>query len=176
VPASRAQRAKTADRRAKAIALRLAGTEWEQIANALGYANRSAACKDVSRALESALAEQTANAEVLRETELMRLDRIQRGLWPAAIAGDTRAADTALRVIDRRVRLLGLDVPPDVEERLRNELVRQVGLQMSMVFGQVLDGLGLTDAQRALVPGLLERVIGVFIGRAGTTIQGEIAS
>src|SRR5690349_20330561 len=103
MPASKAQRARTAERRSKAIALKLAGAEWDQIATSLGYADRGAACKDDTRALEAYVAEGRAGAEVLRETELLRLDRIQRGLWPQAVAGDTKAADTVLRVIDRRM-------------------------------------------------------------------------
>jgi len=48
-----------------------------------------------------------------------QVDSALRGLWPAAVAGDTKSADTVLRVIDRRMRLLGLDVSPDAEEWVR---------------------------------------------------------
>lgn len=174
MPPSKAQRAKTAARRTQAIQLRLAGTEWQQIADALGYASRAAAYVDVNRALEKALAEQRTGAEVLRETELLRLDRLQRGLWPTAVAGDTKAADTVLRIIDRRMRLLGLDVPPDVEERLRQELVAKIGAQMYMVFGQVMDGLRLSEEQRGLVPGLLEQAILAFTKSERRAIEGEL--
>lgn len=174
MPPSKAQRAQTAERRSKAIQLRLAGADWTQIADALGYADRAAACKDVTRALEAHVATQRAGAEVLRETELQRLDRLQRGLWPAAIAGDTKSADTVLRVIDRRMRLLGLDVPPDVEDRIRRELVARIGAQMYMVFGQVLDGLGLTDGQRQSVPALLDAAVGGFVGRERQVLEGSI--
>jgi hypothetical protein len=102
MPASKAQRAKTAERRGKAVAMRTAGLDYDTIAQRLGYASRGAAHTDITRALEANVAETTRNAEVLREAELLRLDRLQAGVWPAAAAGDPRAIDTALRIIDRR--------------------------------------------------------------------------
>jgi len=124
MPASKAQRAKTAQRRAQAIALRLAGASYEQIAQQLGYASRSAAYTDIDRALRKGLAEQERDGALLRQQELERLDRLQAGIWPRAISGDYRAADTALRIIDRRCKLLGLDAPQRVEAALvRYEIV-----------------------------------------------------
>lgn len=111
MPASKAQRAATAERRGKAVAMRLAGLDYETIANRLGYASRGAACQDITRALEANVAEQNRNADVLRQEELQRLNRLQAGVWQAAVSGDTKAVDTALRIIDRRCKLLGLDAP-----------------------------------------------------------------
>jgi hypothetical protein len=113
VPASKAQRAKTAERRAKAIALRLAGLDYPVIAQRLGYSSRQAAAKDVERALATNLAEVGRSADELREIELMRLDRLQAAAWQKAVTngGDLRAIDTVLRIIDRRCKLLGLDGP-----------------------------------------------------------------
>lgn len=109
--ASKAQRARTAERRAKAIALRIAGLEYQQIADRLGYASRGAAYTDINRALEQHVAEMRSSAEVLRQQELARLDRLQASLWPQAVAGDNKVAETILRIIDRRCKLLGLDAP-----------------------------------------------------------------
>jgi hypothetical protein len=78
---SKAQRAQTAERRTKAIAMRIAGAEWQQIADQLGYSSRGAACKDVTRALQARLAEQAASVDMLREVELMRLDALTREAW-----------------------------------------------------------------------------------------------
>lgn len=109
--ASRAQRAQTAERRARAIALRLAGLEYQAIADRLGYSSRQAARVDVERALQANLAEESRQADLLRQVELQRLDRLQAAAWPAAAAGDLRAIDTVLKVVDRRCKLLGLDAP-----------------------------------------------------------------
>ncbi len=111
MPASKAQRAATAERRAKAVALRLAGVDYDTIADRLGYYNRGAAYNDITRALEANVAEQQRGADILRQEELARLDRLQAGVWQAAVSGDTRSVDSALRIIDRRCKLLGLDAP-----------------------------------------------------------------
>lgn len=109
MPASREQRAKTAERRTKCLAMRLAGASWDQIAKTLEYANKSAACKDFLRAMEATQAELAENATLLRQIELARLDRVQAAFWPAALRADHRAGRVVLDVHDRRVKLLGLD-------------------------------------------------------------------
>lgn len=115
--ASRAQQATTADRRAKAVAMRLAGLDFQTIATRLGYASRGAAHTDITRALEANVAEMHRNADVLRQEELDRLNRLQAGVWPAAAAGDPKAVQSVLGIIDRRCKLLGLDAP------IRHEVV-----------------------------------------------------
>jgi hypothetical protein len=50
-----------------------------------------------------------------RELELDRLDNLQRTYWQPAVAGNLRAADFVLRVIDKRAKLLGLDAPLKVQ-------------------------------------------------------------
>lgn len=111
MPASKAQRAKTAERRAKAVAMRLAGVDYETIAQRLGYASRGAAYTDIDRALQARLVEQHQGADVLRQQELARLDRLQAAAWTAAASGDLKAIETVLKVVDRRCKLLGLDAP-----------------------------------------------------------------
>ncbi len=164
--ASKAQRAATAERRNKAIKLRLAGAEWQAIADQLGYADKAAACKDVTRALERHLVAQRTSAETLRNLELDRLDRIQLGLWTAATSGDHKTADTVLRIMDRRARWAGFDVPPDLEDRIRQETTVRIAAQMATVWGHVLDGLGLSAEQAARVPGLLDAAIATFTAAA----------
>lgn len=115
MPASKAQRTKTAERRSQAVQLRIAGADWETIARTCGYASRGAACTDVTRAMENATAEATRNADVLRHMELARLDRLQQAFWAAALKGDSEAARTVLGIIDRRCRLLGLSAPKKLE-------------------------------------------------------------
>jgi hypothetical protein len=115
MPASRAQRTKTAERRAKAVQLRIAGASWETIAQSCGYASRGAANTDVTRAMEAATAEACRNADVLRQLEITRLDRLQQAVWAEAIKGDQDAIRTVLGIIDRRCKLLGLAAPTRME-------------------------------------------------------------
>lgn len=119
MPASKAQSAATAARRAQAIKLKLAGVDYETIAEKLGYASRGAACTDIDRALQANRAEENAVKEVLREVEALRLDRLQAAVWNDALKGDPRAIDAALKISAQRCRLLGLDAPT----RTRIEIV-----------------------------------------------------
>lgn len=112
MPASKAQRAATAERRAKAVKLRLAGVDYETIATQLGYAGRAAACVDVNRALEASLAEQHHDVEVLRHELVLTLNQLKRAMWGLAMGGDTKAADVVVRVLDR---LAKLQVPDRLE-------------------------------------------------------------
>lgn len=139
MPASRAQRAATAKRRAEAVAMRIAGADFEAIAEKLGYADRRSACKDVTRALEQAVAEQTRSVEAYREEELQRLDALLVEAWavlkrahvtvshgkliyddrtgqPLLDDGPTlHAIDRILKIQERRAKFLGLDAPMKVE-------------------------------------------------------------
>jgi Rad3-related DNA helicase len=115
MPASKAQQATTAKRRAQAIALRLAGMDFDTIAERLGYANRGAASKDVWRAVEAHRLEEAQAVANLREVEGQRLDRLQAAVWAKALKGDVKAIETVLKVITQRAKLFGLDAPVRAE-------------------------------------------------------------
>lgn len=115
MPPSKAKTASVAKRRADAIKLRLAGVDFETIAERLGYASRGAASKDVCRAFDAYRAEEEAVIETWREVEGQRLDRLQAAAWPAAAKGDLKAIETVLKVIAQRSKLLGLDMPIKTE-------------------------------------------------------------
>ena len=105
-----------AERRARAMELRLAGRTYEQIANELGYQSKGGAYNAVKRALKDTLQEP---AEALRTAELERLDRILAKLWAVVEDMDTaaptttqlRTIDRILRIMERRAQYLGLDDP-----------------------------------------------------------------
>jgi uncharacterized protein YegP (UPF0339 family) len=99
---------KATEQRTQAMQLRLAGATYEAIAQAVGYSSRQAAYRAIERARLETLREP---ADALREMELMRLERLQQGVWPAAIKGDHGAVDRVLRIMERRAKLLGLDAP-----------------------------------------------------------------
>ena len=96
------------ERRRKALELRKAGATYEQVANQLGYHDKSHARKEIAEAIESIVREPAA--EVL-DLELSRLDAMLVGLWTKAKGGDGAAVDRVLRIMDRRARYLGLDSP-----------------------------------------------------------------
>ncbi|MEU1134245.1 hypothetical protein ABZ383_31045 [Streptomyces sp. NPDC005900] len=129
--ASRAQQALTAERRAALIRLRLAGVRFSdpRILD-LGYESRGHASKDFVRALEQHREEEAAEVATYRQQENERLDALLEAAWPQAtkpspifnkdreIVGeevDMRAVDTVLRLMDRRAKLNGLDMPVKAE-------------------------------------------------------------
>jgi hypothetical protein len=99
-----------AQRRKSAVELRVAGRTYVQIAAELGVSKQRA-----YQAVAEAVAEVNANcresAEELRRVECERLDALQIAFWDKAAAGDVKAADVVLKVMNRRARLLGLDAP-----------------------------------------------------------------
>lgn len=98
-------RALAAERRRRAVELALRGTTYEQIAAALGYANRGT----VYRIVKNALADREVESiDELRRVEVDRLDAIQRSVWDRALGGDREALKIVLAVIDRRCRIQGL--------------------------------------------------------------------
>ncbi|MFE3577856.1 hypothetical protein [Streptomyces vinaceus] len=124
--ASKAQQAATAERRGKAIRMKIDGASYTEIAEALGYSSKGSACSDVRRALEKHVVEEGLAVEAWRELELARLDVLQRAIWPKAMAGDPRAIETALKILDRRAKLLGLDSAIKLEVLTIDALDQQI--------------------------------------------------
>lgn len=115
MPASRARQAATAERRTKAIAMRIAGADWQAIADALGYSDRGAACKDVTRALAANRKAEAEQVDELRQMTVMRYDRLQAAFWPKALKGDPKAAEVVLKCLAGRAKIEGVDAPAKVE-------------------------------------------------------------
>lgn len=119
-----------ADRDSQAARLRAEGKTYEQVANALGFVDRSHARKAVQRALLATVQEA---GDELRTLELERLNLLLDKAWqvmetvhfahsqgrvvklddtPLIDSAPTLAAmDRILRIMERRAKLLGLDAP-----------------------------------------------------------------
>jgi hypothetical protein len=92
----------------QALELRQAGYPYDTIAEMLHYADRGGAHKAVVAGLKAALREPATDLRKLEET---RLDKLQTSVWAKALAGDMKAIDRCLRILERRAKLLGLDAP-----------------------------------------------------------------
>ncbi len=103
-----ARTAERAEQQRKALELRKAGANHDQIAQQLKVANRSVAWKLVQDAIHEIIREP---AEEVLQLELARLDAMLLGVWTKAKGGDSHAIDRALRIMDRRAAYLGLDAP-----------------------------------------------------------------
>jgi hypothetical protein len=123
---SKARAAAISDRRRQAIQLRIAGVDLTTIADRLDYSSPQAVSVDITRALEQTTKALQVDADQLRAIELERLDRLQAGVWTRAINGDDKAVLSALRIMQRRARLLGLDAPVKVKTEVTSELDREI--------------------------------------------------
>ncbi len=91
--------------------MRKKGYTYERIAFELGC-NHGTAWRYVQQALKRLMAEINESAAEVRRLELERLDTYLEKLAPGIENGDVKAITTALRVGERRSRLLGLDLQP----------------------------------------------------------------
>ena len=116
---------KANDNQLKALTLRKAGVSYWGIAEALGYKDASGAWRAVKAALKKTLQEP---ADELRTLELSRLDDMLKAIAPHVAAGNLTAIDRALKIQERRARLLGLDAPVKQEHTGKdgNELIIKI--------------------------------------------------
>jgi hypothetical protein len=105
-------------RHIEALKLRAAGMQYQDIADALGYADKSSAYCAVMGALKKARQEP---ADQMRKLENERLDGLWREAYAQAndvalVAEDRlKAIDRCVKVMERRAKLLGLDAPAKQE-------------------------------------------------------------
>lgn len=92
--------------------LRIQGFSFREIALRLGYNSPQASFDAVKRALEKTLREP---ANELRSLESERLDEMFQRAYLMALSGDLQAMQTAMKVMERRAKLLGLDAPVKTE-------------------------------------------------------------
>lgn len=118
-------------RRTELLKLRRQGVRYEdERVEALGYSSPNAARRDLNRALEAHRQEEAAEVGIYRQMENERLDELLEAAWPRATQPspvlnkegevishelDMRAVDTVLRLMDRRAKLNGLDMPTKAE-------------------------------------------------------------
>lgn len=100
------------EKQMRALEERKAGLSYQEIAVKVGYRSASGAHAAVRKALKMTLQEP---ADELRKLEVARLDQMLSALWEKVKEGDTRAIEAALKVEERRARLLGLDEPSEVD-------------------------------------------------------------
>jgi hypothetical protein len=96
-----------------AVALRLAGATYPEIARTAGYTSAFAARQAVERVLAASAGEE--GRERLRGVEGKRLERLLRSVWVRATDSNDPEHLAYLRaslaLIDRHIRLFGLDAP-----------------------------------------------------------------
>jgi hypothetical protein len=143
---SESQEAKMLAREKIVLEQRIRGKSFYKIKKEFGIAN-------ADRIFRRAIA-RDENAEYRRleavRLEEQRLDDLQDGIWDRALSGDPRSVEVALKVLERRARMLGLDHSDRVSDKLV-EIEEAKTRLMSMALAAALDTLELDPERRASV-------------------------
>lgn len=97
------------ERDTQCVQLRRAGLGWDAIAKQLGYSSAARAYEQFMSFMKEYPRE---DAVAARDLEADRYDQLQRAIWAKCLKGDTWSIDRALKLMDQRARLLGLNLPP----------------------------------------------------------------
>jgi hypothetical protein len=101
------------ERASKALDLRIAGATYRQIGKQLTVSEKTAYL-DVQAELGRLDTVVKVKAERLRDLEARRLDQLTVALAAGIRTGDPRAVLAAVRLMERRARLFGLDAPTQI--------------------------------------------------------------
>lgn len=118
-------------RNEQALDLHLAGASYARIASVLGISPATA-----KRAVDAALKVRTkdaGDASAAVRTELARIDSMLVGLWPKAVKGDVDSVEKAIKLGERRARL--------VEPRANDHAFRDAFNRSAATSKQLIGGL-----------------------------------
>jgi hypothetical protein len=112
--------------------LRLARQGWQcqAIGDKLGIM-RQEVYRLIHTALEEARTVRKEEVELLTELERQRLDAMTAGVQEMAEKGDAKKIDSALKIMDRRAKLLGLDAP--VKQEIDTAVEIRIGKEFDNV-------------------------------------------
>lgn len=108
-------------RQGMAFDFRIAGFSYRSIGEKLGVSHETVR-QDVERELQRQADANTSKAGIQRELELERLDKYIRVLDNWIEAGNIGAVGMAVKVMERRAKLLGLDAPTKVDTKITGTL------------------------------------------------------
>jgi hypothetical protein len=138
----------------KVLDLRTTGKSFYRINKTLGIQNSH---QVFQRAIARDDNAQYRRDEALRLEEA-RLDALQEGIWGRAVAGDPRAVEVAIKVLERRARLLGLDFADLVSGRLVEVEESRVVLVATALAAALRDNAVPQETSDAVVARFLEGV------------------
>lgn len=162
--------------RVQALGMRLAGASIRQIKAAVGFRTIRACHEAIRKVLDEHVTRPTAE---LRQLEVERLDALLLAVWPSAIGKrktdtepavppDPQGIDRALKILERRARLLGLDMPQqhEVSGPEGEPLTIQAGLtafilgnaaRMPLTLDPPIEDYDIEPADRPLLPAPVKR-------------------
>ena len=144
------------ERMRQAWELRKAGVSYDDIAQRLGYKDKSGAYKAVKSVMDRVV------QETGKELQLLHAERLNSMLMIAyrnAQQGDLRAVDTVLRIMERQAALTGIDAPKEtatthhvlfvggdegdyiaaLQEAANNQLALETGVQPDIVDAELVE-------------------------------------
>jgi len=144
---------------------RIKGKSFYKIEREQGIPNADRVFK---RAIQREGNESFVRAEAIRLEEA-RIDDLQAGIWERALTGEPRAVEVALKVLERRAKLGGLDSADLVSGQLVEIEQAKVRL-MATALVKALDAVGATPEQR-------KTATAAFLGelRAGEVLGPQAA-
>lgn len=130
-----------ADKQKLLLEARRSGHSWREAAKIAGYRSVSGAYEAAQEAIADIPREA---ADEARAIELQRIDAVVRANWRNMQAGDPEASNVILRAIDRRARMLGLDL---AEPEQRAVLDVRVQALLIELIGQPQEEFALHEAE-----------------------------
>lgn len=103
------------EKEAEVIRLRRAGMTFDMIAQRVGYADPSGAQKAYVTACKRIV---YSEVDAVRREEQDRLDIAQTAIWSGVLRGDIPSINSLLKIMERRAKLLGLDMPVRVQQEV----------------------------------------------------------
>lgn len=134
-----------------AIGMRVAGANYSEIAEVLEYSSVEQARSAVERGLAATATPE--DRERMREIASRRLERLLRGLWKKATdethPEQLSATRTALALVDRHIRLWGLDAPGEmvVYSPSAGEMEAWVASMVSRLRSQLPEEVDIIDGE-----------------------------
>lgn len=101
------------ERQEEALQFRIVGLSYSKIATQMGI-SKTCAHKLVVKALADSASRVDKSADDLRDLELERLDKLLLGIWTEAIKGSPSHSAQALKIMEQRQKLTGIQAAPQV--------------------------------------------------------------
>lgn len=138
------------DRESRGIVLHASGATYEEIAQILGYADKSGAYRAVMRALKKRAKETNDLRDEMIAGELETTRLIIRGLIPAVVKdGNARSAEVLIKALERRANLMGWNAPTRVDHKITDQLTAEIAeLVESMASLDAVEAANLLAEQR----------------------------
>ena len=115
------------EREVEALNLRKSGATYDQIGKALGITTQGA-YRAIIRSLNRLNEQNRESADELRRLEVERLDRMLAAIWGQVLNGNQGAVDRAIKIGERRAKLLGLDAPTRADITSNNDKITPIGV------------------------------------------------